>query len=236
MTNSESGWLRKAARPGVAALRSHWAPFVFIQACAILLVLAYYRLEPVREWADQVAHAKAVFGLLFSALGGFIAGGIVPEIAKFATGKVKEQNWLGETVFNGCLYTFIAVQVDLFYRFQSWLFGDRVDIQTVFVKTAVDMAIYAPFLCIPSAILVCEWRALGWRAKGLGPCFSRSWYRERVFPALIPAWAFWIPYLSALYALPPNLQMPFALLGEAAWSLIFIFIATNDSTPMPGAS
>ncbi|MBW7929038.1 MAG: hypothetical protein H3C58_13330, partial [Fimbriimonadaceae bacterium] len=48
-----------------------------------------------------------------------------------------------------------------------------------------------------------------------------------IVPALIPCWAFWIPILICVYSLPANLQFVFALLAEAAWSILFVFIATN---------
>jgi hypothetical protein len=55
--------------------------------------------------------------------------------------------------------------------------------------------------------------------------FGASAYRDRVFPALIPCWVFWIPVLFCVYAFPPNLQLPFAFLAEAAWSMIVVFVS-----------
>lgn len=210
-------------------MRRFWPPFLLIQLAAAGLVVAYYQVESVRTIADSIGRLKSDWGLAFSALGGFLAGGIVPEIAKAATRRMAKADaiWAGNTLFNGFVYLIVASQVDLFYRFQAWLFGPGVDPGTIALKTAVDMLLFAPFLCMPTAVLICSLREHAWR---LGPTLrgvNRIWFRERVVPAILPGWAFWIPFLLALYALPLPIQMPLALLGEAAWSIIFIFIATQ---------
>lgn len=226
---AEAASLRIALQPGIAAIRRYWAPFLLIQVSAALLVVAYYQVESVRVFADRIGLLKASWGLLFSAVGGFVAGGIVPEIAKAITGRMDRvsSTWLGNTVFNGFVYLVVAVQVDLFYRFQAFVFGNGVDAQTIFLKTLVDMGLFAPLLCMPSGVVLCEWRDARWNLGATLRALDRAWYRERVIPAILPGWAFWIPFLICLYALPQPLQMPFALLGEAAWSIIFIFIATQ---------
>lgn len=53
-------------------------------------------------------------------------------------------------------------------------------------------------------------------------------YRDRVLPGLIPCWAFWTPVLLCTYSMPMNLQFCFTMFAEAAWSLLFVFIATRE--------
>lgn len=222
--------LRDAIRPGILALKRYWAPFLLIQICCALLVVAYYQLAPVRDWADAIGAVKNRWGLLFSGMGGFVAGGIIPEIAKAITGRNKtfDRKWLANTAYNGFVYLVIAVQVDLFYQFQGVLFGDGIDVRTILIKTVVDQLVFSPALCMPTGVVLFDWRAARFSVPKTVIGINRIWYRTRVLPAVIPGLAFWGPFLLALYALPPALQMPFALLGEAAWSLLFVFIATQE--------
>lgn len=223
--------LRDAVGPGVRAVQRFWAPFVLIQVGAAALVIAYYQLASVREFADAIGQVKNQWGLLFSGLGGFIAGGLIPEVAKAVTGRVKKFDgpWIRNTIFNGFVYLVVAIQVDLFYRFQAYLFGDGVDIGTILIKTVFDQLIFAPLLCMPTGVVLFDWRLAHFRVGPTMAGIHRIWYRDRVLPAVIPGLAFWVPFLFCLYALPSPLQLPFALLGEAAWSLLFIFIATQEA-------
>lgn len=229
--------MKEALRPGFEALKRFWAPFVLIQLGAAALVLAYYLVPEVRSFADEIGVLKNRFGLLFSATGGFLAGGVVPEIAKALTGKIKkfDGKWLRDAAFGGLIYLVVAVEVDLFYRLQAILFGTGVDPLTVAIKTAVDMGLFAPLLCMPSGVVLCDLRDERWRPLPAIRRISWPWYRSRVIPTLIPGWGFWIPFLLCVYAMPLPLQLPLSILGEAAWSMLFIFIATRpeESTPLP---
>lgn len=230
LERAQAWTLREALVPGIQALRRFWAPFVLIQIAAAALVVAYYQSPAVQAFSDEIGIWKLQFGLLFAAVGGFIAGGIIPEAAKILTGKVRrlDARWAGNMFFAGFVYMFVGVQVDLFYQLQTVMFGGGLDAKTILIKTAVDMGIFAPFLCMPSGVILFEWRSARYRPIGIWRCFRWTWFRNRVIPALLPGWGFWIPFLLCLYALPAPLQLPFALLGEAAWSIIFIFIASQS--------
>ncbi len=235
---SAAEWtLGAALRPGLEAIRRFWAPFLAIQLAAAALVVGYYQSDSVRVFADQIGRIKSEWGLGFSAVGGFVAGGLIPEVAKALTGRIGrlDRRWLGNTCFNGFVYLVVASQVDLFYRFQSFAFGDGIDAGTILLKTTVDMGLFAPFLCMPTGVVLCDWRDAKWSLVKTVQRIGRAWFRDRVIPAILPGWAFWIPFLLALYALPQPLQMPFALLGEAAWSIIFIFIATQGESGLSSA-
>src|SRR5688572_13635292 len=143
--------LKESLRPGLEALKKFWAPFLLIQLGAAGLVLAYYFVPSVQAFAEGIVDLRERLGLLFSALGGFLAGGVVPEIAKVLTGKVRkfDGKWLRDAAFGGFIYLVVAVEVDLFYQLQAVLFGTGVDPMTVLIKTTVDMGLFSPLLCMP---------------------------------------------------------------------------------------
>ena len=222
--------LREAVAPGIAAVKHNWAPFLLMQVLAAVLVIAYYRSAGLREATEAVQRIKSTGGVPFDILTGSLACGLLPQLAKAVTGKVKDFSkpfWL-EMLFNAFVYSIIAIEVDYFYQFQGSLFGIGIDWQTLVKKTTFDMAIFSPILSIPSAVVLFEWRKAGFSSKELIGSLTPRFYEQKIVPALIPCWAFWIPMLMCVYALPPNLQFPFAQLGEASWCILFIFIATAE--------
>ena len=229
--------LKESLRPGFEALKKFWAPFLLIQLGAAALVLAYYYVPTVQSFAEGIVELRVRLELLFSALGGFLAGGVVPEIAKALTGKIRkfDGNWLRDAAFGGFIYLVVAVEVDLFYRLQALMFGTGVDPLTVIIKTTVDMGLFAPLLCMPTGVVLCDLRDARWNPIAALKRITWPWYRDRVVPTLIPVLGFCIPFLACVYALPLTLQLPLSILGEAAWSMLFIFIATRpaESVPLP---
>jgi len=225
---SQTGKWADAWQPGIAAIRGHWRPILAIQILAILIAVAYHERADVRDAAHGLEQLKRSSGILFAFVAGAMAGGLVPEFAKLVTGHLRkfDRIWLGNTVFNGLVYGFVGVQVDLFYQLQARMFGNGIDLGTLVVKTLVDMGIFAPLLSIPSAVLLYEGRKLKWHGV-VKACFRPAAYRELILPKLVVCWAFWIPVLFGVYAMPGDLQLCLALLAEAAWSILFVFIATE---------
>lgn len=229
--STEANWtLRGALHPGVMAVRSHWQAFLLIQLAALGLVIAYYNSQALRTLAAEAAKTKVRGGLPFAFIVGFLACSLIPEIAKLATGKLGLFNrpWLGKVAFTGLVYGIVAVQVDLFYQFLARWIGSGTDPRTFLLKTLVDMALFSTIVSIPTAVLLFEWYKRGFAAKTLMGELSFRFYRDKVLPALLPCWAFWTPVLFCSYSMPVNLQFCFTMVAEAAWSLLFVFIATTE--------
>lgn len=228
------GWtLRDAVAPGIAAVKKDWPPFLMIQLMMAGLVFAYYRSAEVAQFAMKVGEWKVNGGLLFAFCAGAIAGGLIPEIAKFITRRTSK-NWIADAAFNAFAYGIIAVEVDLFYQFQGSVFGTSTDIKTLAIKTAVDMGLFSPLLCMPTAVLLYEWRKLGFSFPALMKWAGSGVFALKVAQAVLPGWAFWIPILFGVYAMPMALQFPVSVLAEAAWSILFVFIATKHGEEQPG--
>ncbi|MFN8221168.1 MAG: hypothetical protein U0S12_13685 [Fimbriimonadales bacterium] len=220
-----STWsLAAAMRPGIAAVKSHWRPLLVIQVFAAALVLAYYQSQAVRDALQGLSDLKARSGILFAFVAGFLAGGVFPEIAKLL---VRQPNHrFADAMFNGFAYGTLGILIDRFYILQGVWFGHGIDIGTLVKKNLVDMGLAAPIVFIPYVVGLFEWRRKGHREAA--KMFSWLGYRDKVLPAMLPNWAFWIPVLFCVYAMPPNLQFSLSTLAEAAWSIVFVFIATND--------
>ncbi|MBI5706302.1 MAG: hypothetical protein HZC36_04860 [Armatimonadetes bacterium] len=222
--------LRGALRPGLLAVRGHWQAFLLIQAAALGLVITYYHSASLQALADELARIKTRGGLPFAFVVGFLACSLIPEAAKLATGKLRrfDRAWLGKVAFTGLVYGIVAVQVDLFYQFLALWIGSGTDTRTFLLKTLVDMALFSTIISIPTAVLLFEWYKRGFAARALLAELSPTFYRDKVLPALLPCWAFWTPVLCCSYSMPVNLQFCFTMIAEAAWSLLFVFIATHE--------
>ena len=212
-------------------MKSQAGPLVVIQVAAAVLVIAYYRSAGFQESASHLAAFKLAGGLLFAFVAGAIAGGVIPEIARAMMRRIPkfDRTWLQTAGYNAFVYGIIGAQVDVFYQFQALTFGGGNDAKTLIVKTAVDMAIFTPVLSIPTAVLLYAWKRRGFRIHGWKGAFTRKFYAKEVWPTLVPCWAFWIPVLLCVYAMPSDLQYCFAVLAEAAWSMVFVVMVTKPT-------
>lgn len=222
--------LKRLMAPGISAIREHWQPFLLIQLGAAALVFAYHFVLKLQQAVHIIGELKVAGGIPFAFAAGALAGGFIPEVAKLITGRLRKfsRSWLAQTSFNAFAYGIVGVQVEQFYRLQSWLFGDGNDVLTLTIKTIVDMGLFSTLISIPTAVVLYEWRKLDFDGKRLLRSISSNFYRTKVAPALLMCWAFWIPILFCVYSLPADLQFPFSILAEAAWSILFVFIATQE--------
>lgn len=212
-------------------MRSQAAPLAVIQLAAVALVVGYYRSGDLQTLAARLAEVKVAGGLLFSFVAGGVAGGVIPELAKLALRRISrfDRDWAAGAAYNALVYGIVGVQVDLWYQLLGRVFGTGTGAGTLLVKTAVDMSLFTTVVSIPTAVALYAWRRRGFRIEGWRGAFTRRFYAAEVWPTLIPCWAFWIPVLLCVYAMPADLQFCFAVLAEAAWSMVFVFMVSRNA-------
>jgi hypothetical protein len=213
---------------GVRALRRFWRSFLLIQGAAVLLVASYHFSAAVRDACRAAAALKAAGGLPFAAVTGAIAGGVLPELAKWLVDRRARTDRAGAVLFNTAFFAVNGVVVDLLYRLEARLFGSDGRFATVVAKTAFDQFVFTPLWLIPIGALFL-WRQRAFSLAATLPALRGGFYRARVLPLLLPDWCFWIPMVSIIYALPVALQFLLFVLLLAAWSLIMVFIADGDA-------
>jgi hypothetical protein len=211
---------------GAAALRRFWRPFLLIQGAAALLAVGYRASASFRAACTVAAAWKTAGGLPLSAAISALAGGILPELAKLAAerGRNPLRGRSGEIAFNTAFFAFNGVVIDLLYRGEARLFGGDAGMRTVVQKVAFDQFVFNPVWMV-LIVLLFLWRQRGFSLPATLPVLRRGFYRARVVPLLIPAWMFWLPMVSIIYALPVPLQFLLFVPALAAWSLIMVFIA-----------
>jgi len=225
---TERAWtLRRALVEGWTAAKANARAMAFIQAVAAGVVVAYYAWPDFEHATRAIGPWRDRMGLPGSFVVGFIAGGLVPELAKLATRQVQrlDREALSRLGFVGLVYGVLGIQIDLFYRLQSVWFGHGVDVGTIARKLAVDMGLAAPLIFIPYSVGMFLWRERGFRLGALRELFTWQVYRARILTIQVMNWFVWIPVLCAIYALPLPLQFPLSSLIEACWSLLLVVMA-----------
>lgn len=233
MAQTAERWtLRAAWAPGIAAVRAHWGPILLIQAVAVTLAVAYFIRADLRAAAEIVSDLREQAGVLGAFLTGVMAGGLMPEVAKAITGRPGRWDCarVEKVAFTSFVYGTIGVTVTLFYLVQNAIFGTAVaDVRTTLLKTAFDLLVFAPFVSMPLAMALFTFYRERYRLSAWRLILSRGWYRDEVVPALLLCWVFWGPILLCTYALPVGLQFPFSMLMQAAWSILFVFLAMRPA-------
>lgn len=221
--------LRQLVAPSLQALKRVRVPFVLLLFCGLTFVVSYYYVPAVAKACEVIKELKARFGYGFSAVGGLVAGILIPETFKRLTlrgHRIRPR--LGEIVMDAPYFIFMAVLVDTLYRALGHVFGTQVDPPTVLIKTCIDQFVFTPTLGTGIAAVYFPLRKCGWDFKRIFKGFGPSWYVRTVLPILLPAWCFWIPAVAMIFSLPDLLQMPFSLSATAAWSLLLVVIARSS--------
>ncbi len=221
--------LADAVRPGLRALGHFWRPFLVIQVLAACLVFAYRKSEAVQAVCAHIMVWKESGGLWFAALGGLVAGVVIPAIARrFVPGeRLHGKRWWWTLLFQCAFFSLSSVTVDLFYQGQSIWFGDGTDFQTVAIKVVMDQVVYSQLFALPFAAVLFHWWRLEFDVRATLRDLNGQFYLQRVVPIMIPGFAYWIPMVISIYSMPPLLQFPLFILVGAAWNLILVFVATG---------
>ena len=113
------------------------------------------------------------------------------------------------------------MQVDLFYRFQHHVFGPSDTVFVIIAKVLVDAFVYCPLIAMPEAVCVFLWRDHNYTHRGFHGWSPSRFYALRIFPVLMANWMVWIPVVTVIYSLPPALGIPFFIIAQTFWVMVF---------------
>lgn len=196
----------------------------------LALVLAYYQIDAARAVFDQVAAFKLKTGVTFAAIATVFSGFLLPELIK----RLVRSNDLAtpsaaELAHQCIMWTWVGILVDRFYALQGVLFGDSATAGTLVIKVLVDQFLFTPLICLP---LISLWFMLfeaNYQPRRFFQQFSFKTLRSRVVPLWAACLCFWPIMLCIVYSLPSALQFPLFLIGNAAYSILMIFILRRPS-------
>ena len=213
-----------AWRAAVAALKANLIPGLLLQALMAVMALAYLFHHPSQTAFEELAVLRSRWGLLFSFVGTSLASSILPEVLRLLLPKTDQKNapdLVSRLLFGIPFWGLIGMQVDLFYRFQYFLFGPSDTLPVIAKKVLVDAFLYCPLLAIPQAVCVFLWRDHAFSFRGFHGHHPVHFYALKVFPVLMANWMVWIPLITIIYSLPPALGIPFFIVAQSFWVMVF---------------
>ncbi len=217
-----------AAAPVLAAIRRNWKPFVLIQIAAVAVVFAYYLAPGFRDFAESIGRVKAQGGLVFAALSTAFAGALLPELAKRIFAKEGRQFDVADFGFQVCLFGFLGVTVDLLYRWLGTVLGTSASVVVVVEKVVFDQLVYSPLISMSLCSFLFLWKDSGFHLAKTMRLARDGTLSRRYAGNMVACWFFWIPALTAIYAMPVPLQFCLYLCVEAAWALLLLSMAGRE--------
>jgi hypothetical protein len=187
-------------------------------------VIAYYTLPGFRAASEVVADAKARGGLAATALATIFASLVLPDLARAVT-RTAQRIEPRELAFRAAFFATVGVMVDLLYRGLALLIGTTPTWDVVLRKALFDQFLFSPLVSIPLSASAFLWRDHGFRWGATLRAARGGAFVSRYVPMMITCWAFWLPTLFAVFAMPVRLQFILFLLAQAAWSLLLVYMA-----------
>jgi hypothetical protein len=216
--------------PTLDAFKTYWPAILLIQTIALGVVLAYYFIDGTAGLFEKIVDWKTTGGLYFAAGATIISGGILPELIKrYFRPAGSTPPTFSELCHQFAMWAGLGIAVDLFYRVQGKLFGQGTDPITLLSKVLLDQFAFTPLISLPCIALWFAFREVNYSPKALLRCMQPRKLRDRVLPLWTTSLCFWPVMLCIVFSLPAPLQFPLFLLGNAAYSILMIFIIRHQS-------
>ncbi|MEO7424974.1 MAG: hypothetical protein ABI036_07295 [Fibrobacteria bacterium] len=216
-------------RQSLAAARANLVPGLVLQAFALCLFLAYYFHPPSHRVFDVLAGWKAHWGWRYALLSTALFGGLIPFLVLRANPRTRWETPYSHGLFLVLFWGFKGLEVDLFYRLQTWMFGDVPDFRTIACKVAVDQLIYAPWYSTSMMLVLLYWKDAGFSFSRLRRLAVIPFLRANLPKAVVGLWAVWIPALILIYGLPAALQLPLFNIVLCFYALLIATLTRRDA-------
>ena len=214
---------------GTAGVKRNVLPGLALQAIALASALAYYMAPGARPAFAAVAGWKEHYGFAYSACATALFGGAIPFLYLLASGHIKIGQRRAQFLFYLLFWAYRGVEVDLFYRLQAFVFGDRAALAVVLPKVLVDQLVYSVFIAAPGQALFFLWKERGFSFRAIRPDLNLSYLTTAVATVAFSSWMVWIPAVSIIYCLPSPLQIPLYNLVVCFWALLLTFVSQRSA-------
>jgi hypothetical protein len=226
-----------AASKGLHAARQNLPAILGIQGLIVIVVVLYYGFPPTRPVFAQISAWQHAGGLPAAMLACACGAGLLAEISAVYfqnAGRWTRPHREG-AVFKFILFFISGGIVYEFYRLQAFMFGDSAAAVVVLKKLLVDQFCYTPFWSVPTQSIALRWLALHYSGRELGRELRGGFLLDRMLPALVTNWTFWIPVMTMIYCMPFSLQMPLAIFSTAIWVLLLSALSRHPKAEAAAA-
>jgi len=159
-----------------------------------------------------------------------LSGGVFPELLKRRLRPAGEPGpSRRELLHQFAMWAILGVLVSRFYYLQELVYGSGNDAFTLILKVATDQLVFTPLVSLP---FIVSWFLLyesGYRLKDWWKALTFALLWRRIQPLWATVLAFWPGMLLIIYSLPGDLQFPCFLFGNAAFSILMIFIVRRQA-------
>lgn len=199
--------------PGIRAtlaevFRENRVPCLMLNALVIGLVASYYQVPAVAGLWEEVGAFKQRGSFGFAMVSTILAAVLMPAAAQWLMGTLPKAGRGRRLLLLTLFWGYRGMEIDLFYRFQGWVFGTGNDPGTLVKKVAVDQFIASPLWFVPTYLIMLRWVELGGDWEWTRASLDRGFWRGTFPTVLITNWLVWIPALALVYSLPAALQFP----------------------------
>lgn len=228
---SQSPALSRALRLGLSSAKENALPGFILWTFAVAIIVGYYHVPLITRILLALGEIKADSGYLYSAVATALFGGTIPFLWKRLTQYRKPSP--GEEAFNPwnvapwkagvfltAFWCWKGIEIDFFYRLQSVFFGSGAAAGTIIPKVLVDQFVYNPLWAGWTQILAYWWLDQAFTGKSLKDPALWNSMGSRLVTILISTWGVWIPMVTIIYSMPPNLQVPLFNIALCFWGLM----------------
>ena len=139
------------------ALKANFIPGVFLQIFALMIALSYFFWPASQTVFSFFAELKAANGASYAVISTALFGGVIPFLYLFLSGKVTFMP-VRQFIFYILVWAVIGWIINELYLFQSYLFGDQTNWQTIVKKTVFDQFVFSMFFTCPLLTLLYLWK------------------------------------------------------------------------------
>ena len=201
----------------------------FIWMAGAIICFSYYKIDKVAYFLNQIGELKKQSGFLYSALATSFFGGVIPYtllIFQKSIPSAKKPQWF---IFFVLFWAIKGIEVDAFYRFQGWLFGDTQSLRVVFSKVINDLFVYCVFWSAPVTAIFYGWKNANFEWSKVKEIRSARYLISETVFLLLSTWIIWIPAVTLVYSMPSELQIPIFNLTLCFFVLVISYLSPNKA-------
>lgn len=227
---SASPTLAASWRAGLHGARANLLPGLALQTGALALVLAYYWHPPTRELLGRLSAWRVEIGLPFGIVSTAVFGGLLPLLLFWSRSATRARYDARQGFALVAFWGYKGLEVDLWYRFMAFCFGEGVDVRTIVLKSAFDQLVYCPFFAVIVTVLAYEWIESRFNLRAvLADVRAGNWYWRRGLGVLVSSTVIWTPAVFIIYALPTPLQLPLQNLVLCFYTLLVAHLTARKA-------
>lgn len=210
-----------------ATFRQNRLACVLLNVLVIVLVASYYTVPSIAAVWESVGAFKMRWSYGFSLASTVFAAVLLPSLVQWMLGTLPVVDRVKRIALLILFWGYRGMEIDLFYRFQNWLFGTGNDTHTLIKKVLLDQFVVSPLWFVPTYVLALRWIDCGGSWTRTRPTLNREFWLHTCPVVLVTNWVVWIPTVALVYTLPAALQFPLFSVVMCFFILI-ITLMTRD--------